>query len=359
MSQQIDDAKVQGGLSRAFLFALGLLMAVAVGLGTALGLKMKQSGGMPGLAVFGGGGSCGQRDVAAIVNGRTLTEADIDVELAVQAVIQAQFGQAINQDPTQLAMFRRELMGQLVDQWLLQASASAAGQSGDLGDLGRLLQQFQLDPAAFRQAIVAKGISEQQLDAWVLRQSANARYVESLGQPGLTPEKQAETLFASADILYCVDGKGQRPVQVGREAPDFELLGPDGKPGKLSDYRGRAVMLNFWATWCQPCKIEMPHLARSHEAFKDKLTVLAVSSEEQAATVQQYLVNSPQPFPVLLDQSGDVSRQYRVRGLPTTYFIGPDGIVLEQKRGAFATPMDLQPYVDRLLSSVDQARRSE
>lgn len=356
MSEHLSEVGRGGGVSRTFLFILGLLMALAVGIGTALGLRLRgQGSGL--LTGLGGGSNCSQAGVAAVVDGRAVLEADIDVELAIQAVIQAQFGQVINQDPIQLAMFRRELMGQLVDQVLLNGPAAAAGQTGDPGDLGRLLQPFQLDPNKFRQEVLAKGISAAQLDAWVLRQSANARYVESLGQPDLTPEKQAETLFATADIQYCVDGKGQRPVQVGREAPDFELVGPDGRPGKLSDYRGQGVMLNFWATWCQPCKIEMPHLARSHEAFKDKLTVLAISSEEQAATVQSFLVASPLPFPVLLDERGDVSRQYRVRGLPTTYFIGPDGVVLEAKRGAFATPMDLQPYVDRLLSSVDRARQ--
>lgn len=340
------------GLSRGFLFALGLLMAVAVGIGVALGLRLRSGGSLPGLSGLIGGGDCGQDGVAAVVNGQPLMDADIDVELAVQTVLQAQFGQAVNQDPTQLAMFRRELTGQLVDQKLLQAAATQAGQVGDPGDLGRLLQPFQLDAAGFRQKMAAQGISPEQLDAWVIKQSVNSRYVESLGVPGLTPEKQAESLYPTADVLLCVGGEGQRPVQVGRPAPDFELLGPDGKPGKLSDYRGKAVVLNFWATWCTPCKIEMPHLARSHSAFQDKLTVLAVSSEEQPAVVTAYLGQNPLPFPILLDQSGDVSRQYRVRGLPTTFFIGPDGTVLEQNRGAFSTPMQLQPYIDRLLATV-------
>ena len=343
-----------GGLSRAFLFALGLLMAVAVGVGVAVGLRLRGGSGLSGLTGLIGGGDCGQAGVAAVVNGQPLQDSDIDVELAVQQVLQAQFGQAVNQDPTQLAMFRRELTGQLVDQKLLQAAALEAGQLGDLNDLTRLLQPFQLDPATFRQKMEAEGISPEQLDAWVLKQSVNSRYVESLGQPGLTPEKQAETLYPAADIQLCVNGQGQRPVQVGRPAPDFELIGPDGKPGKLSDYRGKAVVLNFWATWCTPCKIEMPHLARSHTAFQDKLTVLAVSSEEQQATVQAFLGQNPLPFPILLDQTGDVSRQYRVRGLPTTFFIGPDGMVLEQNRGAFSTPMQLQPYIDRLLATVTQ-----
>ena len=70
------------------------------------------------------------------------------------------------------------------------------------------------------------------------------------------------------------------------------------------------MVLNFWATWCTPCKIEMPHLARSHMAFQDKLTVLAVSSEEQQATVQAFLGQNPLPFPILLDQTGDVSRRH-------------------------------------------------
>ena len=135
-------------------------------------------------------------------------------------------------------------------------------------------------------------------------------------------------------------------------APDFDLVGPDGKPGKLSDYRGKSVVLNFWATWCTPCKMEMPNLARTHTAFASQLTVLGVSSEETPGTVQAFLGQNPLPFPILLDQNGDVSRQYRVRGLPTTFFINPEGIVLDQKGGAFTNPAQLQPYIDRLLASV-------
>lgn len=340
-----------GVVSRRFLFILALLMAVAVGGGVAVGLRL-QGRGVPALAGLIGGGDCSQAGVAGVVDGRVVHDADIDLEMAIQQVLRAQLGQPISPDPAQLAMYRRELASQVLDQTMLQAKANEAGHVGDRADLARLLQPFQMDPASFAAKLTAQGISPERQDAWVLRQSANARYVESLGQTGLTPEGQAEKLYPTADIQFCVDGRSIRPVQVGRPAPDFELQGVDGKPHKLSEYRGKAVMLNFWATWCTPCKIEMPHLSNTQQAFQDKLTVLAVSSEEQPATVSAFLNQNPLPFPILVDQTGDISRQYRVAGLPTTFFISPDGTVLEQNRGAFLTPAQLQPYVDRLLATV-------
>lgn len=345
-------AAAGGGIfPRRFLFVMALLMAAAVGGGVAVGLRLKGRG-LGGLSGLIGGGYCAQAGVAGVVNGQAVPEADIDLEMAIQQVLRAQLGQPISPDPAQLAMYRRELASQVVDQTLLQGAALQAGHSGDPADLARLLQPFNMDPASFAAKLTALGITAERLDRWTLRQSANSRYVESLGQTGLTPENQAEKLFPSADIQYCVDGRSIRPVQVGRPAPDFELQGVDGQMHKLSEYRGKAVMLNFWATWCTPCKIEMPHLSNTQQAFQQQLTVLGVSSEEQPATVTAFLGQNPLPFPILVDQTGDISRQYRVEGLPTTFFIGPDGTVLEQNRGAFLTPAQLQPYVDRLLATV-------
>ena len=128
-------------------------------------------------------------------------------------------------------------------------------------------------------------------------------------------------------------------VFVGDAAPDFEIRTVDGEPLKLSDYRGRFVFLDFWATWCGPCKAEMPHLKSLHEAFRDRadFTVISLSLDQNPELPRQYArdqgMNWPQGF--LGDWSKDtVAKMYGVQGIPATFLVGPDGnVVARDLRG--------------------------
>ncbi|NPA90611.1 MAG: redoxin domain-containing protein [Chloroflexi bacterium] len=117
-------------------------------------------------------------------------------------------------------------------------------------------------------------------------------------------------------------------------APDFELPTLDGRMVKLSDYRGHHVVLNFWATWCPPCKAEMPAIVKEYNRYKGEgLVVLAIDQAESPEKVRAFVEAHGMTFPVLLDEKMRVADVYRIRSLPTTYFITPDGTIIDKVEG--------------------------
>jgi len=117
-------------------------------------------------------------------------------------------------------------------------------------------------------------------------------------------------------------------------AAEFSLSGEDGKTYRLSDYRGKVVILNFWATWCPPCRREMPALERLWQKVKNKeMVVLAVNVGENADIIFEFTGNYPVSFPLLMDKDGKVIENYPVQGLPTTYIIDPHGNVTHRAVG--------------------------
>ncbi|HLF90047.1 MAG TPA: prolipoprotein diacylglyceryl transferase family protein [Anaerolineales bacterium] len=120
--------------------------------------------------------------------------------------------------------------------------------------------------------------------------------------------------------------------RTGFTAPDFTLSTPDGEVFTLSKLRGRTVIVNLWASWCGPCRAEMPALQRVHEAYKDAgLVILAVNATNQDSKTAAlaFATEHGLTFPILLDLDGQVSQQYELRALPSTYFIRPNGIIEE------------------------------
>jgi len=110
-------------------------------------------------------------------------------------------------------------------------------------------------------------------------------------------------------------------------APDFELvLADSGEVVRLSDYRGQTVILNFWATWCVPCRREMPDL-QAADIADDTVIVLAVNAQETATAVAGFVEEFELTFPVVLDRQGEVRAHYGAVGLPATFFIDPDGVL--------------------------------
>jgi len=151
-------------------------------------------------------------------------------------------------------------------------------------------------------------------------------------------------------ILFSVSAKAQ--VKEGENAPNFTLKNLDGKEISLNQFRGKHVLINFWATWCGPCKIEMPSLEALYERFKDKnFVLLAISNDMFGANIVKPFVKAHNiNFPVLLDQRLKVSNAFGVVSLPTTFMIDPQGKIIGALFGAedWATPSNIL-YFENLL----------
>ncbi|SEB53343.1 redoxin domain-containing protein [Paenibacillus sp. GP183] len=126
-------------------------------------------------------------------------------------------------------------------------------------------------------------------------------------------------------------------LKIGQKAPDFELTDRKGQLFKLSDYRDQTVVLNFWATWCPPCRTEMPEMQKFYEHISDNnviiLAVNATNSETSISSVGDWLGEKRYTFPVLFDSKGDLTQTYRIAAFPSTYVIQPGGLIRLKHQG--------------------------
>jgi cytochrome c biogenesis protein CcmG/thiol:disulfide interchange protein DsbE len=121
---------------------------------------------------------------------------------------------------------------------------------------------------------------------------------------------------------------------IGAPAPDFTLTGLDGKPVRLSDYRGRPVVVNFWASWCNPCRREFPLLAAARAAHrKDGLEVIGVSYRDIPSDARAFAADKGATWPLARDDDQVVANAYGVRAVPQTFFVDRDGVVRERLFG--------------------------
>lgn len=121
--------------------------------------------------------------------------------------------------------------------------------------------------------------------------------------------------------------------QPGFRAPDFTLTTLDGNEITLSELKGRPVIINFWATWCGPCRQETPHFQTFYERFQDDVVMLGINQRENLDQVNGFVNEFGMTYPVLLDTDGTVYDRYQVFGLPTTWFVNPDGVLVSVAPG--------------------------
>ncbi|WP_462413464.1 peroxiredoxin family protein [Neobacillus sp. Marseille-QA0830] len=145
--------------------------------------------------------------------------------------------------------------------------------------------------------------------------------VQAVNKDTKTPET-ASTATAAEEGLAIKD-----------KAPDFELKTLTGETVKLSDLKGKKVMINFWATWCPPCKAEMPDMEKFHQEVGDDITILAINIDPQY-DVQGFVDENKLTFPILLDTEDTVNGKYKVLSIPTSYFIDSKGIIQNKFSGA-------------------------
>jgi peroxiredoxin len=144
---------------------------------------------------------------------------------------------------------------------------------------------------------------------------------------------------------------GSRVPTVGTQAEDFRLTDLEGKSQSLGQYRGKIVLVNFWATWCKPCTTEMPAMQTVYEKLRDKnFVVLAINELEDDEKVREHIKQYGHTFPVLMDHDNKVANQFGVFGLPVSVFIDQEGRVQEYIKGGLLTEQKIQMVVDRLQS---------
>jgi peroxiredoxin len=141
-------------------------------------------------------------------------------------------------------------------------------------------------------------------------------------------------LFLALVISACAE---EGPA-VGKRAPDVTLSAPDGRTAKLSDYRGKPVVLHFWATWCGPCIGELPLIADLTARNSSDLTVLAVNCAEMDRQVSSFLSARALALNVMMDRDFLISKTYNVDAIPQTYLIDSEGIIRSVRVGAYTRP---------------------
>jgi len=170
-------------------------------------------------------------------------------------------------------------------------------------------------------------------------------------------------LVASVVTVAWVGRESYQPILAGSEAPEFTVGKMKGGEASLSDYGDRVVLLNIWATWCLPCREEMPSMQRLYEAIGDEdFEILAVSIDaplgqpdaagRPGGDLEAFAKEYGLTFPILHDPSGDIQRRYQTTGVPESFLIGRDGLIIRKVAGP--TEWDLpvnQELVRRLLDS--------
>jgi len=139
-------------------------------------------------------------------------------------------------------------------------------------------------------------------------------------------------LVVTFGIVWLQSAKYE-PLTVGKEGPDFSLPNLDETTVRLSDYRGKVVFLNFWATWCKPCREEMPSMEVLYRNFeRDGLVVLAISIDRVTTKkdIPPFIKSLNLTFPVLVDSWGQTDKRYKLMGVPETYIIDQQGILREK-----------------------------
>lgn len=132
---------------------------------------------------------------------------------------------------------------------------------------------------------------------------------------------------SAADAESFKESAASEALTLDSPAPDFLLTSLTGEQLALEDFRGQVVLLNFWATWCGPCRLEMPAFQDRFKEYGGDLQIVAVNFDEAQHVVQNFVDELGLTFEILLDPGGEIQRLYQVRGYPTSYFVDTEGVV--------------------------------
>lgn len=166
----------------------------------------------------------------------------------------------------------------------------------------------------------------------------------------------AAWIWYSAVPASATTGGGIPAPREGFSAPSIELERLDGERLDLTDLRGEVVVINFWASWCPPCRAEMPALERAYQAERERgLEILAVNTtyQDQLGAASAFVAEHGLSFPILLDRTGETANLYRMRALPTTFFVDRKGVIRKVIVGGPMSEATLRSTVDSLLAEAE------
>jgi len=276
-------------------------------------------------------------DTVAVVNGVRLMRADLDRRMAL---IQVAGWLANGARPGDLDESLQ--VDKWVDSELLAQAAAQAGLGASDGDaraeIDRLIATAGTTRTELDRQLALGGAGYDDLVRYESRLVLVQRFIGGDAFAGSEIERQ--TKLATWLVRARASAKIEKPAQraapatagtyAGSRAPDFSARGLDGADHSLADLRGRVALMNFWATWCGPCRAEMPAIQAVYDAHRaEGFTVWGINSGEDASLIPPYMQQLNLNFPVMLDRDSRISRMYRVFALPTTYFIGRDGIITQ------------------------------
>jgi peroxiredoxin len=269
-------------------------------------------------------------------------------------------------------------LDRLINQRLVLKSAGSdaivASDSDAQDRLAALKQSWGVDDAALDRALVSANLSRQDVVEEVKRLIVVEAYLERISSTQDTTvwlaDQRAQAqigIYADLAALAPIPATPVAPavqvatpvtapalstgVNLGQQAPDFTLDDLGDAPVRLSDLRGKPVVINFWATWCPPCRQEAPALQAAYERYRDQgVVLLGVDSREDAETVRTFASQNGLMYPLLLDREGDVSAEYQVLGIPTTVFLDAAGVVQTRHVGPLTEDQFTQ-YTDPLINS--------
>ena len=166
----------------------------------------------------------------------------------------------------------------------------------------------------------------------------------------LGSQVQLDTL--ATQPTQAVEAEGTEPEK--QLAPDFTVYDLEGNPHKLSDFQGKPVILNFWASWCGPCKMEMPDFDEKYQAYGDQVHFLMVNltdgSQETVETASKFITDQGYTFPVYFDTAMEGAIAYGVNAVPVTYFVDAEGSFVAWQQGVLSAE-NLQKGIDMVLGA--------
>ncbi|ETT40477.1 MULTISPECIES: TlpA family protein disulfide reductase [Paenibacillus] len=157
-------------------------------------------------------------------------------------------------------------------------------------------------------------------------------------------------VLAIIAIIQSTSVRTEELPKTGYQAPNFSLQALDGQTYSLQSLNGKPVVINFWASWCGPCKIEAPELVRLYDKYKARIEIYAVNvtASDSIEGAKAFAQDFGFQFPVLIDEKGEVAQKYAIRPIPTTLFVNSEGIIIEQVIG-LVDPQTMESKFRRLL----------